>query len=90
MSVDQRMILYRQVHRPNRYPFRFSIKPANGPGLLVFLLNLGALLFGCFEMLGMFGYIPEWLGVTIFIVSIGFFIYCLIFHCDYSDTGDSL
>lgn len=89
MSERQRLILYRQVHRPNRYPYRFSIKPANGPGLLVFLLNLGAVLFGCFEMLGMYGHVPAWLGTTIFVISIAFFFYCLIFHTDYSDPSDA-
>lgn len=85
MASKPRLILYQTEHSSHR----FRIAPANALGVFVFLANLASLLFGCFEMLGMYGYVPQWLGAAIFVGSLGFFFYSLIFHTDFSGSGDA-
>lgn len=84
MARKPRFVLYQKEHSTHRY----RIAPANALGFFVFLANLGGLLFGCFEMLGMYGLIPAWLGTLIFIVALGVFLYSMMFLTDYSRPGD--
>lgn len=84
MANKPRLILYQTEHSARR----FRIAPANALGLLIFLANLALILFGFFEMLGMYGYVPQWLGAAIFVGSLGLFFYSLFFHTDYSGSED--
>ena len=84
MSHKPLFILYQKEFATHR----FRIAPVNGLGSLVFLLNLGGMLFGLFEMLGMNSHIPQWLGGVIFFANIAFFIFSLVFLTDYSRPGD--
>ena len=84
MAHKPLFVLYKKENRIDR----FRIAPANPFGLVVFLINLGAVLFGCFEMLGMYGYVPQWLGAMIFGIAVGMFLFSMIYLTDFSNPSD--
>lgn len=78
MKNGKRFVIYRR-ELPSR------IAPANFPGLLIFLLNLGAFFVGLFNFIGIWDFVPDVPAAIIAAISIGFFVYSIIFLTDYSE-----